>query len=200
MRACSAAGASERLQNRGAINPENPSEGLACLLPSPPPFLSLPRVYLQLYSLSTDGTKRDAPLGGSWSAHGGPRRCGAQMMITALRTSLPLLERQRHTLPSKSPRSPLSPPLSGTRVPSLLLSRSVLLLEQLPLRRSVTFSLLSSSFPPSLHPPLCFRLGSVRCNSYHLRTGTVSLINYASLGIIPTLIHLRAAIVKTFPH
>lgn len=118
-----------------AINPQSPSEGLTSFLTL---LLLLFLLFLQEYvvgfagvSLTTGSAERAAPLGASpsSSAHGGLRRCGAQMMITALpcmlRTSLPLLERQRQILPTKSPCTPslsLVSPLSLSLCTSRCLS------------------------------------------------------------------------------
>lgn len=177
-RSCFAAGASEWLQTVGLLTPNHRLKGWHLLSP----FKRFSATVLPS-SLATGSATRAAPLGVSpcSSAHGGPRRCGAQMMITALRcmlrTSLPLLERQRQTLPAKSPSRPHSLLLS--------LSLSFLVLHYIApsfrhfpsLFRSLSLSL---SLGPPTRPP-SIPLDSVHCNSCHLRT-TASFINYASPG------------------
>lgn len=130
--------------NSRNINPRSPSERLTSS-----PSLQESVGDCAAVSFATGSAERAAPLGVSpcSSAHGGPRRCGAQMMITALRcmlrTSLLLLERQRQILPTKSPsRVTLSFPLSlfpGSSLycsvaPSLSLSLSLALSQPPPPR------------------------------------------------------------------
>lgn len=160
------------------INPKSQPERLASFLT---PLLLLLLLFqgslagFTGVSVTTGTGERAAPLGvsPSVSAHGGPRRCGAQMMITALRcmlrTSLPLPERQRRTLPTKSLHSlslclslvfPLSLPLSLSRCLFLSFSHFFVI----SLGRSVTFSL-----PPAPTLPLNPRppIPPVQCNSWH---------------------------------
>lgn len=132
-------------------------------------FLQESLVGLARVSLTTGSVERTAPLGvsPSSSAHGGPRWCGVQMIITPLRcmlrTSLPLLERLRQTLPTKSPRS--------ARFPSLCLSRSIFLSPCSSLYCSVVPSL---SLSPPLSPlSLSFPLDPLQ-PPCHLRTRTAS--------------------------